>query len=148
VTFERATVCLPVKDRAAAHAFYSALGFPAVGEPGDDGLPEPLQFEVAAGLRIMLIPAVGFGWVIGRRRRAPRNASECMIVVGLPTDGEVDDLVRRAGDTGGEVVYEAADQTWGPAGAQARTPDAYAGAFTDPDGHLWHITRDDGVLYA
>ncbi len=148
MTSDRAIVCLPVEDRAVSHAFYSALGFPAVGEPGDDGLPEPLQFEVSAGLRVMLIPAVGFGWVIGGRRRSARNTHECMVVIGLPTAAEVDALVARARDAGGDVVYEAADQTWGPAGAQARTPDAYAGAFTDPDGHLWHVTRADGVLFA
>lgn len=145
---DRATVCLPVEDRSVSHAFYAALGFPAVGEPGDDGLPEPLQFEVGAGLRVMLIPAGGFGWVIGGRRRAPRSAHECLVVVGLPTDAEVDDLMRRAREAGGEIVYEAADQGWGPAGAEAGPPDAYAGAFTDPDGHMWHVTRADGVLYA
>ena len=146
--FDRATVCLPITERSVSHAFYAALGFPAVGEPGDDGLPEPLQFEVGAGFRVMLVPAGGFGWVIGGRQPAPRGAHECMVVVGLPTSGDVDDLMRRARAAGGGIVYEAADQTWGPAGAQERTPDAYAGAFTDPDGHLWHVTRADGVLYA
>jgi len=148
MTFDRATVCLPVEDRAVSHAFYAALGFRAVGEPGDDGLPEPLQFEVSTGLRVMLIPAGGFGWVIGGRALSARSTHECMVVVGLPTDAEVDALMARARDAGGEVVYEAADQTWGPAGEQARTPDAYAGAFADPDGHLWHVSRADGVLFA
>jgi predicted lactoylglutathione lyase len=148
VTSDRATVCLPVKERVASHAFYTALGFPAVGEPGGDGLPEPLQFQVSAGLRVMLIPAVGFGWVIGRRRRSARNTHECLVVVGLGTDAEVDALLERARGAGGEIVYEAAEQTWGPAGGQPRTPDAYAGAFTDPDGHMWHVTRSDGVLFA
>ena len=58
---DRATVCLPIKDRLVSHAFYTALGFAAVGELGDDGLPEPLQFEISAGLRVMLIPSRGFG---------------------------------------------------------------------------------------
>ena len=144
---DRATVCLPIHDRAVSHAFYAALGFPAVGEPGVDGLPEPLQFEVSDGLRVMLIPAGGFGWVIGGRRRSARNTHECMVVVGLATAAQVDELMDRARAAGGEIVYEAADQTWGPAGAQVRTPDAYAGAFADPDGHLWHVTRADGVLF-
>ena len=50
----------PIKDRLVSHAFYTALGFVTVGELGDDGLPEPLQFEISVGLRVMLIPSRGF----------------------------------------------------------------------------------------
>jgi hypothetical protein len=38
-----------------------------VGELGEDGLPEPLQFEISAVLGVMLTPTGGFGWVIGDR---------------------------------------------------------------------------------
>ena len=141
----RATVCLPTKDRSVAHAFYTALGFEAVGELGDDGLPEPLQFEISTGLRVMLIPTGGFGWVIGDRRRSSRGSHECLVVVGLPTDVEVDELMDRARGAGADIVYEAGNQTWGGGPADAQ-PDAYAGAFADPDGHMWQVSRDDGVL--
>jgi hypothetical protein len=30
--------------------------------------------------------------------------------------------------------------------AETHSPDAYAGAFADPDGHMWQVTRADGVL--
>jgi predicted lactoylglutathione lyase len=148
---DRATVCLPIKDRSASHAFYTALGFVAVGEAGDDGLPEPLQFEISVGLRVMLIPAVGFGWVIGRRRRSARSTHECLVVIGRATDAEVDELMRRAEDAGAEIVLESGNQTWGPVTVdddltEAQSPDAYAGAFADPDGHMWQVTRADGVL--
>ena len=148
---DRATVCLPVRDCSVSHAFYTALGFGAVGEPGDDGLPEPLQFEISVGLRVMLIPAVGFGWVIGRRRRSPRRAHECLVVIGLDTEAEVDELMRRAQDAGGEIVFEPGNQTWGPVPvddelAETQSPDAYAGAFADPDGHMWQVSRAYGFL--
>ena len=132
---DRATVCLPIKSRPASHAFYTALGFTTVGELGDDGFPEPLQFEISVGLRVMLIPSRGFGWVIGDRRRSPRNTHECQVVIGLATDAAVDELMHLAHDAGGEIVFEAGDQQWG-----------YAGAFTDPDGHMWQVGRADGVL--
>ncbi|QIN83325.1 VOC family protein [Rubrobacter tropicus] len=133
---DRATVCLPTKDRRVSHAFYTALGFAAVGdELEDDGLPEPLQFEISAGLRVMLIPLRGFGWVIGGRKRSPRDAHECLVVIGLATDAAVDELMRRAQDAGAEIVIEAGNQQWG-----------YAGAFADPDGHMWQVTRADGFL--
>lgn len=132
---DRATVCLPIKDRSVSHAFYAALGFAAVGELGDDGLPEPLQFEVSAGLRVMLIPSRGFGWVISGRRRSPRDAHECLVAIGLDTDAAVGGLMRRAQDAGAEIVTEAGHQQWG-----------YVGVFADPDGHMWQVGRADGVL--
>ena len=136
VKLDRATVCLPVKNRSVSHAFYTALGFVAVGEElAEDGLPEPLQFEVSVGLRVMLIPTVGFGWVIGGRKRSPRGAHECLIVIGLATNSDVDELMRRARDAGADIVMEAGDQKWG-----------YVGAFADPDGHMWEVSRADGVL--
>ena len=128
-------MCLPTKNRQVSHAFYTALGFAAVGELGDDGLPEPLQFEISLGLRVMLIPTRGFGWVIGDRKRAPRRTHECLVVIGLPTDAEVDKLMRRAQDAGAKIVTEAGNQQWG-----------YLGTFADPDGHLWQVGRADGVL--
>jgi uncharacterized protein len=54
-------------------------------------------------------------------------------------------------DAGGDIVFKAENQTWGPVPAdddlaQTQSSDAYAGAFTDPDGHMWQVTRADGVL--
>jgi predicted lactoylglutathione lyase len=135
VRLDRATVCLPIESRQVSHTFYTALGFATVGESGDDGLPEPLQFEISVGLRVMLIPSRGFGWVIGDRKRSPRNAHECLVVIGLASDAAVDELLRRAQDAGAEIVMAAGDQQWG-----------YAGAFADPDGHMWQVGRADGVL--
>ena len=133
---DRATVCLPTKNRQASHAFYAALGFATVGdELGDDGLPEPLQFEISTGLRVMLIPTRGFAWVIGNRKRSPRDSHECQVLIGLATDAAVDKLMHRAQDAGAEIVFEAGNQQWG-----------YTGAFTDPDGHMWQVCRADSVL--
>jgi predicted lactoylglutathione lyase len=135
VKLDRATVCLPTKNRRASHDFYTALGFATVGELGDDGLPEPLQFEISVGLRVMLIPTRGFGWVIGGRKRSPRDAHECLVVIGLATDDAVDDLMRRARDAGAKIVIEPANQKWG-----------YACTFADLDGHMWQVGRADGIL--
>ncbi len=133
---ERATVALPVKNRVTSHTFYSALGFATVGDELEkDGLPEPLQFDISDGLRIMLIPTVGFGWVIGGRKRSPRGAHECAVVIARPTDKAVDALIRRAREAGAKIVGEPTKHPWG-----------YAGVFADPDGHLWLVSQADGVL--
>jgi predicted lactoylglutathione lyase len=139
---ERATVCLPTKSRQVSHTFYTALGFATVGKELEaDGLPEPLQFEISSGLRVMLIPSRGFGWVIGGRKRSPRGAHECLIAIGLATDAAVDALMRRAHDAGATIVSEATNQQWG-----GRPGRGYAGTFADPDGHMWLVSRADGVL--
>ena len=161
--FDRATLCLPIADRRASHTFYTALGFEPVGELGEDGLPEPLQIQVSDGLRMMLIPTGGFGWVIGDRDVARSTAHECILAVGLPTETEVDDLMRRARDAGADVVYPPGNQAWGSGDDTSDTSDtsddsddesdgesdeiaAYAGVFADPDGHLWQVSRADGIL--
>jgi uncharacterized protein len=126
------TVSLPIADRHAAHAFYrDALGLDAVGETAEDGLPEPLQFALNEGVRLMLVPTGGFGWVIGEREVAPPQLSECVLSIGVATDAEVDELVGRALEAGAEIVTAPARQPWG-----------YAAAFADIDGHVWMVTSE------
>jgi predicted lactoylglutathione lyase len=120
---------LPIADRPTSFAFYSAaLGLESFGEVADDGVPEPLQFEVNDGLRIMLIPTGGFGWTIGSHEVATPGVSECVLNVSAETDAEVDETMNRAAAAGATIVVPAGQQPWG-----------YTGTFADPDGHLWGI---------
>ncbi len=44
------TVALPVADRRTTFAFYAeGLGFHPLGDPAEDGVPEPLQFALNDG---------------------------------------------------------------------------------------------------
>jgi len=123
-------VSLPIADRRISYEFYrDGLGLAATGEPAADGLPEPLQFVINDGLRIMLVPTGGFGWVIGHHEVALRGHSECVLGLDTATVAEVDHLIARVRDAGAEIVTEPAQQPWG-----------YAGVFADPDGHLWMVT--------
>jgi hypothetical protein len=45
----------------------------------DDGVPEPLQFGLNDGVRLMLIPVGGFGRHIGGRDVAAQGSSECVL---------------------------------------------------------------------
>jgi uncharacterized protein len=122
-------VSLPTGDRMTSYLFYrDGLGFEPIGELADDGVPEPLQFALNDGIRLMLIPTGGFGWVIGDREVAPAGHSECVLSLSPGTEAGVDDLVKRARAAGAEVVTEPGQQPWG-----------YAGAFADPDGHIWMV---------
>lgn len=51
-----------------------------------------------------------------------------MLSIVVASEAEVRDRLERARAAGAGVAVEAADQPWG-----------YAGAFTDPDGHLWMV---------
>ena len=115
-------VSLPIADRRVSHAFYrETLGLDAFGAPADDGVPEPLQFQLNDGVRLMLVPTGGFGWVIGGRDVAAADHSECLVSFGAASDAEVDAVVDRAAQAGGEVVTPAGPQPWGYAGAFARS---------------------------
>lgn len=131
MSFAPVSVGLPITDRRTSYAFYCAgLGFSAFGEPADDGVPEPLQLALNDGFRIILIPTEGFGWVIGGRRVASRDRTECIVTISVATAADVDELLERARGAGAEIVTEPAEQPWG-----------YAGTFADPDGHLVQIAE-------
>jgi predicted lactoylglutathione lyase len=130
------TIALPIADRRRSYEFYhEGLGFTAPGEPDKDGLPEPLRLTLGDRIRVMLIPNVGFGWVLGGRKQAPAGRSECILSLSLPTRADVDDLIARAAKAGAEIVRQPGEQQWG-----------YDGAFADPDGHVWHVAVADEFL--
>ncbi len=79
----------------------------------------------------MLVPADGFGWVIGDHEVAQRGHSECVLSLVTETQTGVDELIKRAQQAGADIVTEPAQQPWG-----------YAGAFADPDGHVWMVTPE------
>ncbi len=94
-------------------------------------MPEPLQFVVNDGLRLMLIPTGGFSWVTGGRKVADPGVSECILTLTKATDADVDQYVARAGEAGAEIVGPPTAQPWG-----------YTATFTNPDQHLWQVTAD------
>ena len=123
------TIALPIADRQRSYAFYhDGLGFTAPGGPDKDGVPEPLRLTLGDRTRVMLIPKVGFGWVLSNRKRATPGRSECIISLALPTSADVDDLITRAAAAGAEIIRQPGEQSWG-----------YDGAFADPDGHVWQV---------
>jgi predicted lactoylglutathione lyase len=128
-------VCLPTGDRRSSFEFSrDGLGFEPVGKVAEDGVPEPLQFVLNDGLRLMLIPTGGFGWVTGGRDVAEKGSSECLLNLPAETDAAVDALVERAERAGAEILTPAGRQPWG-----------YVGTFADPDGHAWMVTSQESL---
>lgn len=136
MTSDQVIIALPIEDRRTSCAFYrDGLGFTVPGEPAEDGVPEPLQVELNSGVRVMLIPTGGFGWVLGDRPAAPAGQSECILTIGLDSRTALDQLLERARTAGAEIVTAAGEQPWG-----------YSATFTDPDGHLWQLVAESTVF--
>lgn len=132
VTYEAVVISLPVTDRRTSYDFYrQALGLEAVGEPDEDGIPEPLQFTISAGARVMLIPRGGFERAAGGAPPAPPGQRECFLAISAATPTATDALVQRAVAAGARLVMPPGQQPWG-----------YVGTFADPDGHLWMVRAD------
>ncbi|MGM0931538.1 MAG: VOC family protein [Actinomycetota bacterium] len=121
-------MALPTADRRASFDFYTALGLRVFGEPAGDDIPEPLQFDVNAGLRLMFVPPGGFGWVTNNRPTATGDQTECLLGLPVASPEDVDKLIGTARQAGGKIVMEPAQQPWG-----------YSAVFADPDDHLWQV---------
>lgn len=122
-------ICLPIADRRRAMEFYATVfDLEPLGPPAEDGIPEPLQFELDSRVRLMLIPTGGFGWVLGERTVAAPGTSECVLSTTLATTADVDRLVERIDAAGGHVLVPAEQKDWG-----------YTALCSDPDGHAWQL---------
>ena len=125
---EPVVINLPGTDRRTSYDFYrQALGLAAVGEPDETGIPKPLQFAVNAAARVMLIPHGGFERATCGGPAAAGGHRECFLAISAATPADADGPVRR-GAAGADLVMAPGQQRWG-----------YAGAFADPDGHLWMV---------
>lgn len=130
----RLAISLPIADRRRSYAFYQeTLRLNPMGEPAEDGVPEPLQFRLDEHTALMLIPTGGFGWVLGSREVAPTGVSEVLLGLSAESPEEVRAVVGRMRHAGGEVLAEPAQQEWG-----------FTGVATDPDGHAWQIIAGAG----
>lgn len=86
-------VSLPIADRRTSFTVYrDGRGFAAVGEPGEDGIPE--QFALNDGVRVMLIPTGGFDTITGDHQVAPGGTSECVLVLATGTDEGVAEVIQ------------------------------------------------------
>src|SRR5918992_2348782 len=120
------TIALPTADRRLSHRFYrDGLGLEPFGEPADDGVPEPLQFVLNEGVRIMLIPTGGFDWITGDNQVAPHGHSEGVINVNAGTERGVGEMLEGAEAANASIIAKSGQQPWG-----------YSGSFADPDGHI------------
>ena len=124
-------VNLPVRDLAAARAFYTALGFHP-HEPFSD--EQTAALSVTDDIAVLLHTRDRFAELVPGEVGDPSRATT--VVHRLTADGrdEVDELVATALAAGGRPWLPAKD-----GGA------SYTGSFTDPDGNAWEISWLDSL---
>jgi uncharacterized protein len=123
-------VNLPVKDLAAATAFFAELGFSFDEQFTDENATRMIISDDAS---VMLVVEPFFGSFIAPQGIADTSASR-EVIVGLSAESreQVDDLTDRALAAGAQAMGEPDDQGL-----------MYMRGFRDLDGHQWSFIHMD-----
>jgi predicted lactoylglutathione lyase len=118
-------VNLPVRDLAAARAFYEALGFGVHAGFTDE---QTAAIVVDDDIVVMLHSDDRFAELVSGEVGDPSASTTATYCLSAASREEVDELVATALDAGG--------RSWLPARSDGLR---YTGSFTDPDGHVWEV---------
>ena len=124
-------VTLPVRDLSAARAFYEALGLRIEENFSDE---HSAAVVVDATITVRLMTREAFAGLVPGQVGNPAAGTTVVNVLAVDSRAEVDDLVSRAASAGG---------TSSPPVTEDEA--SYTGSFTDPDGHVWHVTAMEPV---
>jgi catechol 2,3-dioxygenase-like lactoylglutathione lyase family enzyme len=132
-------IALGVSDLERSFRFYrDGLGLPTTGRPGDG-----IVFFQTSGVALELFPYSQLAADVGPGWDHPRSKFPGITLAhNVRQRGQVDELLQRAQEAGGQIVKPAAETDWG----------GYGGYFADPDGYLWEVAfgafdfNEDGSL--
>jgi uncharacterized protein len=126
-----------VDDLERAVAFYGkGLGLPTKGIVGREFEHGAVAFfDLQAGLKLATWPRESLAHDAGLPKTAP-SATDLSIGHNVRSEQEVDAVMQQAELAGARIVKRAGKTFWG----------GYAGYFADPDGHLWEIAFNPGLL--
>jgi len=116
-------VNLPVKDLPKSKVFFEGLGF-SFNPTFTDDKAACLVIEKDV-IHAMLITEPMFKTFTPKAIADAKRTSEVLIALSCSSDGEVDDLVKKASAGGGKPVGKPKDHGF-----------MYYRAFEDPDGHI------------
>jgi len=119
-------VNLPVKDLERSKRFFSTLGFGFDAKFTDD--KAACMVIEKGSIHAMLITEPMFQTFTPRAIADAKRTSEVLLALSCSSDGEVDDLVKKASSAGGKPVGDPKDHGF-----------MYYRAFEDPDGHIWEL---------
>ena len=126
-----------VDDLERSVRFYrDGLGFPTTGITGEQYEHGAVAFfDLQAGLKLAVWPRGSLAHDTGLAKSHP-SPTEFSIGHNVSSEGEVDEVMRRAEQAGARIVKPARKTVWG----------GYAGYFQDPDQHLWEIAFNPSLL--
>lgn len=116
-------VNLPVRDLNRSIEFFSKLGFSFDPEYTDDNATCMI---IAENIYAMLLVDKFFTGFTGKDVCDTSRSNEVIVALAFENREEVDSIVKRAKDVGGNIPGEPTDHGW-----------MYQWAFLDPDGHRW-----------
>lgn len=130
-------ITLGVDDLERALAFYrDGLGFPTDGIVGQGFQHGAVAFfDLQAGLKLALWPRQSLAHDTGLPQ-GQAGATAVSLGHNVASKAEVDAVMAQARRAGAVVAKPAGDTFWG----------GYAGYFQDPDGHLWEVVWNPGLL--
>jgi uncharacterized protein len=114
-------VNLPVKDLDRSKAFFTTLGFELYGMTEDMA-----SVIISEHTQVMLLTEPTFAMYASRGVADAAKDTEMILVLGLETRAQVDELADKAAAAGA-----------GPVGAAREDGGRYQRGFTDLDGHHW-----------
>jgi uncharacterized protein len=120
-------ITLGVADYARAKAFYEAMGWSAAMDVEDTA------FFVANGVVLTLWSREKLAADMGVSDDGARWGG-IALAHNVASDAEVDQVIEAARANGAEICREPAPTFYG----------GYAGAFRDPDGHVWEVAHNPG----
>ena len=128
---------LAVDDLERSVRFYrDALGLPTAGIVGTEFEHGAVAFfDLEGGLRLAVWPRTSLAHDAGLEAKASPSL-DFSIGHNVRTRDEVDAVMTEAEQGGATIVKTAQDTFWG----------GYAGYFKDPDGHLWEVVWNPGLL--
>jgi len=114
-------VNLPVKDLNRSTSFFADLGFELFGMAEDMA-----SVVISEHTQVMLLTEGTFATYTAKEVADPTVGTEVILVVGVETRDQVDELVDKALSSGAT-----------PAGVQKESDYVYQRGFADLDGHHW-----------
>jgi len=130
-------ITLGVDDLHRALAFYrDGLGLATEGIIGQEFENGAVAFfDLQPGLKLAVWPRKSLATDAGLPLGAA-SATEISLGHNVSSRAEVDEVMAQAQLAGAVIVKPAQDTFWG----------GYAGYFQDPDGHLWEVVWNPGML--
>lgn len=125
----RIFINLPVKDLNKSKKFFTGLGFSFNPQFTDE---KAACLVIGENIFAMLLAEPFFKSFSGRKITNTAKSSEVMLAIDADSREKVDEMVRKAVDSGGSVYNPPENHGW-----------MYGHSFTDPDGHQWEVMHID-----